>query len=130
MTRVQRLPEPEAGALSADVTVIGDTAYLTVIPIDDEGNLPVGIAAQTEQVIDCLVYELRRVNAGLEDIAHLTIYLRDLPSTRPVFNEVYARRFGAKVPVRCAIGVADLARPAMLVELTAVVAVQQESVSL
>ncbi|MCW2288932.1 2-iminobutanoate/2-iminopropanoate deaminase [Leucobacter luti] len=123
MSAVLRVPEPTAGALSADVTVIGETAYVTVIPVDDSGVLAEGIEAQSELVIDSLETELERVGAGLGDIAHLTIYLRDLSTTRAIFNEVYARRFGAAVPVRCAVGVAELARPSMLVELTAIAAV-------
>ena len=123
MSTVTRIPEPEAGALSADVTVIGETAYVTVIPVDQNGELPDGIEAQSELVIDALAAELARVGAGLADVAHLTIYLRDLSVNRPLFNEVYARKFGSTVPVRCAVGIAELARPTMLVELTAIAAV-------
>lgn len=120
---VVRVPEPEAGALSADVTLIDQTAYVTVIPTDADGVLVEGIEAQSERVIDALAEELSRVDAGLGDVAHLTIYLRDLAENRAAFNEVYARKFGDKVPVRCAVGVAELARPTMLVELTAIAAV-------
>ena len=123
MNAVRRIPEPEPGALSAELTVVGDTAYTTVIPVDADGVLVEGIAAQSELCIDALEAELARVGAGLADVAHLTIYLTDLAVNRPVFNEVYARRFGATVPVRCAVGVAELARPGMLVELTAIAAV-------
>lgn len=123
MSGVIRVPEPEAGALSADVAVIGETAYVTVIPVDAQGELVAGIEAQSERVIDALEEELARVGAGLGDIAHLTIYLRELSLNRGAFNEVYARRFGDAVPVRCAVGVAELARPGMLVELTAIAAV-------
>lgn len=122
---VVRVPEPEAGALSADVTLIGQTAYITVIPTDADGVLVEGIVAQSERVIDALAEELARVGAGLGDVAHLTIYLRDLAENRAAFNEVYARKFGDKVPVRCAVGVAELARPTMLVELTAIAAVPE-----
>lgn len=125
MSEVQRIPEPEAGALSADVTVIGSTAYVTVIPVTSKGELPEGIEAQSELVIDSLAEELARVGAGLKDVAHLTIYLRDLSVNRPAFNEVYARKFAGTVPVRCAVGIAELARPTMLVELTAIAAVPQ-----
>ena len=123
MSGVRRIPEPAAGALSADVTVIGETAYVTVIPTDADGQLVEGIVPQSERVIDALAEELARVGAGLADVAHLTIYLRDLAENRGAFNEVYARRFGHAVPVRCAVGVAELARPTMLVELTAIAAV-------
>ncbi|MGW9021921.1 RidA family protein [Leucobacter chromiiresistens] len=120
---VRRVPEESNGALSSSVTVIGETAYTTVIPLDAEGRLVEGITAQSEAVIDALEADLAAVGAGLADIAHLTIYLRDLAEHRPAFNEVYARRFGGRVPVRCAVGVAELARPTMLVELTAIAAV-------
>lgn len=119
---VRRLPEDSGGALSSDVTVIGGTAYVTVIPVDADGVLAEGIEAQSELVIDLLEEELARVGASLAGVAHLTIYLRDLAVNRGPFNAVYARRFGSEVPVRCAVGVAELARPAMLVELTAIAA--------
>ncbi|MFD5601229.1 RidA family protein [Leucobacter sp. NPDC058333] len=120
---IQRFPAESGGALSSDVTVIGNTAYTTVIPVDADGELVEGITAQSEAVIDALVTDLGKVGAGLGDIAHLTIYLCDIANTRAAFNEVYARRFGDVVPVRCAVGVAALARPTMLVELTAIAAV-------
>ncbi|UOQ56693.1 RidA family protein [Leucobacter allii] len=121
--QVRRVPEPADGALSASVTVIDGTAYTTVIPVDGDGVLAEGIEAQSELVIDELERDLAGVGATLADIAHLTIYLRDLSVNRGPFNEVYARRFGGTVPVRCAVGVAELARPTMLVELTAIAAI-------
>ena len=120
---LRRVPAESGGALSSSVTVVGGTAYTTVIPLDADGVLVEGIVAQSEAVIDALEADLARVGAGLADVAHLTIYLRDLPENRGPFNEVYARRFGDAVPVRCAVGVAELARPTMLVELTAIAAV-------
>ncbi|WP_053385064.1 RidA family protein [Leucobacter celer] len=123
MSAVTRHPEDANGALSSDITVAHGTAYVTVIPVDADGVLVDGIEAQSEIVIANLEEELAKVGARLADVAHLTIYLRDLAENRGAFNEVYARRFGGVVPVRCAVGVAELARPTMLVELTAVAAV-------
>lgn len=123
MRAVQRVPEPSAGALSADVTIVNGTAYVTVIPTDADGVLVDGIEMQSERVIDALAGELENVGATLADVAHLTIYLRDLSANREAFNAVYARRLGDRVPVRCAVGVAELARPTMLVELTAIAAI-------
>lgn len=123
MSGARRIPDTAAGALSADVSVIASTAYVTVIPTDSAGELVEGIEAQSERVIDALAEQLARVGATLADVAHLTIYLRDLAENRSAFNEVYARKFVAGVPVRCAVGVAELARPSMLVELTAIAAV-------
>ncbi|MFD6053229.1 RidA family protein [Agromyces sp. NPDC060279] len=123
MSAVHRIPEPVAGALSAELTVLNGTAYVTVIPTDADGVLVDGIEAQSERVIDALAETLATVGATLADVAHLTIYLRELSTNRPAFNAVYARKFGDTVPVRCAVGVAELARPTMLVELTAIAAV-------
>lgn len=123
--QVRRIPPESGGALSSSITVIGNTAYTTVIPLNAAGELVDGIVAQSEAVIDALEADLAEVGATLDDVAHLTIYLRGLSEHRAAFNEVYARRFGDTVPVRCAVGVAELARPTMLVELTAIAAVPQ-----
>lgn len=123
---LHRLPEePATGSLSADVAVLNGTAYVTVIPVDDAGALvPGGIEAQSERVLELLERELERAGSGLDLVAHLTVYLCDLEETRPGFNRAYQSRFRAPaLPVRCAVGVASLARPGMLVELTAVAGV-------
>lgn len=125
-----RLPaEPEAGSLSADAVVLGGTAYVTVIPVDDAGELVAGgIDAQSERALELLSRELERAGSGLDLIAHLTIHLCDLEETRVPFNRAYQRWFSAPaLPVRCAVGVARLARPGMLVELTAIAGVTSGS---
>lgn len=116
-----RIPADTGSALSADVTVLHGVAYVTVIPVDATGDVVAGgIAAQSEQIFVELERELARVGSGLDRIAHLTVYLRDIEGTRLPFNEVYARRMPlGSVPVRCAVGIAALARPEMLVEVTA-----------
>lgn len=123
---LRRYPEvPDSGSLSADVSVLGQTAYLTVIPVDGDGVLVEGgITAQSERVLELLDNELDRVGSSSDLVAHLTIYLCDIQRNRDAFNQVYRRWFsGPNLPVRCAVGVAELGRPGMLVELTVVAGV-------
>lgn len=121
-SRIQRFPEDTGTALSAEFTVLDGTAYLTVIPTEPGGGLVEGgIASQAEAVFDQLERKLAKIDATLANIAQLTIYLVDIAETRVAFNEVYARRMPqGRAPIRCALGVAALARPDMLVELSAV----------
>lgn len=123
--QLTHLPSPPApGALSSDATVLNGTAYVTVIPLDDSGELAGDtIESQSEAAIRELQRVLRAVGSDLERVAHLTIYLTDIAADRAGFNAVYAAHFTGAPPVRCAVGVAALARPGMLVELTAVAAV-------
>ncbi len=122
---IVRLPEPaEPGALSAEITIANGLAFVTAIPVDEAGAL-VGatIEEQSEAAIDELSRWLSAAGSSLDQVVHLTIYLTDIVSDRPAFNEVYTRRFAGQRPVRCAVGVSALARPEMRVELTAIAAV-------
>jgi 2-iminobutanoate/2-iminopropanoate deaminase len=121
---LERIPATRAdGELSADAVVLGDAVYVTVVPTGPDGAL-VGddAAAQARTALDNLRSVLADAGSGLEHVAHLTIYLVDIARDRAAFNAVYAEYFPGAVPVRCAVGVAALARPEMLVELTAVAA--------
>lgn len=123
MTRVERVPAvPAEGELSADATVLGDTVYTTIVPTGPDGEVVGrGIEAQSRVLLDNLRATLESAGSSLSDVAHLTIYLTDIARDRPGFNAVYREYFpSAVVPVRCAVGVAGLARPEMLVEVTAV----------
>lgn len=121
-TSLVRVPADTGDSLSAELTVLGGVAYVTVIPTDSSGAVvPGGITAQTDQAFRRLEQKLQSVGSSLSHLAHLTIYLRDLSQTRAPFNEVYSRWIPrGMAPIRCAVGVAELARPDMLVELTAI----------
>ena len=123
-TAIGRLPEPSAeGSLSADATWLGDTVHTTVIPVGPDGEV-VGetIQEQSRAAFDNLRETLEAVGSGLDRLLHLTIYLTDIGSDRAGFNDVYRTYLRGPVPVRCAVGVAALARPEMRVELTAIAA--------
>jgi 2-iminobutanoate/2-iminopropanoate deaminase len=113
----------ESGALSADATVVGDLVFATVIPLgaDGEGEGD-GIEAQSRVVFDALRGVLEDAGSGLDQLAHMTIYLADLARDRAGFNAVYSEYLPGPVPVRAAVGVDALARPGMLVEVTAIAA--------
>lgn len=109
------------GALSSDAAVLNGSVYVTTIPLNTAGNLAgTTIEAQSEAAIAELSRVLRTVGSDLQQVAHLTIYLTDIARDRVGFNAVYASHFFGPPPVRCAVGVAALARPGMLVELTAI----------
>ena len=122
---VERVPAvPEDGELSADSTILHGPVYTTIVPTGPDGEV-VGddIEAQSRVLLDNLRETLESAGSGLEQVAHLTIYLTDIARDRPAFNAVYREYFpSAVVPVRCAVGVAGLARPEMLVEVTAIAA--------
>jgi 2-iminobutanoate/2-iminopropanoate deaminase len=122
LRRVPAVPEP--GELSADATVLGGTVYTTIIPTGPDGVVEgADIASQSRVVLDNLRETLEGAGSGLEHVAHLTIYLTDIDRDRLGFNAVYREYFpDGIVPVRCAVGVAALARPEMLVEVTAIAA--------
>lgn len=125
MSDLRRYPESaKPGALSSDVNVAGGLAFVTSIPTDSNGDLAgETIEQQSIAVIENMRTDLERCGSGLDRIAHLTIYLTDIENQRAGFNETYRTYFTDALPVRCAVGVARLARPGMLVELTAVAAV-------
>ena len=121
---LQRFPaDLDSAALSADATAIGDTVYATVIPLGPDGEVAgQDISAQSKVAFEQLRDVLESAGSDLDHLAHLTIYLTDIARDREGFNEVYREYVAGPVPVRCAVGVAALARPDMLVELTAVAA--------
>lgn len=106
--------------LSSELTILPmGLVTTTQIPSRPDGSMETGdIEAQSRQTLDNLRVALESVGSSLADVAHLTIYLTDI-NERPTFNKVYREAFTHPYPVRCAVGVAALARPDMRVEVTA-----------
>lgn len=73
------------------------------------GAEPVGHAipgdarAEAEQVFTNLAAILEAAGASLTDVVRVGIVMRDLQRDRPVFNAVWAERFGDHRPARSAI---------------------------
>lgn len=98
------LPAP-AGPYSHVVEINGVVFTAGFGPQDPAtGEVPEGIAAQTEQVISNVETALRAVGLGLDDVAKATVHLEHLDRDFAGYNEVYGRRFTAPYPVRTTVG--------------------------
>lgn len=106
--------------LSSELTILPTGVVTTTqIPSLPDGSIDTGdIESQSRQTLENLRAALESVGSSLSDVAHLTIYLTDM-AERAAFNDVYREMFTHPYPVRCAVGVAALARPEMKVEVTA-----------
>jgi 2-iminobutanoate/2-iminopropanoate deaminase len=65
--------------------------------------------AEPEQIFDNLAI-LTAAGAALTDTVRVGIVMRDLQRDRPVFNQVWAERFGDRRPARSAIQEPDFGR--------------------
>jgi 2-iminobutanoate/2-iminopropanoate deaminase len=72
--------------------------------------IPADARAEAEQVFDNLAAILAAVGAGLTDVVRVGIVMRDLQRDRPVFNAVWAERFGEHRPARSAIQAPEFGR--------------------
>jgi 2-iminobutanoate/2-iminopropanoate deaminase len=76
-----------------------------------ERAIPQGARAEAEQLFDNLAAILAAGGAGMTDVVRVGIVMRDLQRDRPVFNEVWAQRFGEHRPARSAIESSAFGRP-------------------
>ncbi len=122
-TNISRYPkQPTPGQLSSSITAAGGILTTTQIPVDVSGEVvPGGITAQSNQVLQNLANELAAFGSDLNRVLHLTIYLTDMQD-RAAFNDAYSQFFKPPFPVRAAVGVQELGRPDMRVEITAIAA--------
>ena len=65
--------------------------------------IPDDARAEAEQVFANLAAILAAAGAGLTDVVRVGIVMRDLQRDRPVFNGVWAERFGDHRPARSAV---------------------------
>lgn len=68
-----------------------------------EQTIPADAAAEAEQLFDNLEAILASAGATLTDVVRVGITMRALQRDRPVFNAVWARRFGEHRPARASI---------------------------
>ncbi len=76
-----------------------------------ERAIPEDARAEAEQLFDNLAAILTAGGAGLADVVRVGIVMRHLEQDRPIFNEVWAQRFGEHRPARSAIESSDFGRP-------------------
>jgi 2-iminobutanoate/2-iminopropanoate deaminase len=68
-----------------------------------ERAIPEDARAEAEQLFDNLTAILAAADCTLRDVVRVGIVMRDLQRDRPVFNAVWAERFGGHRPARSAI---------------------------
>ena len=85
--------------------------------------LPADAREEAEQLFANLVAILAAAGAGLTDVVRVGIVMRALQRDRPVFNQVWAQRFGDHRPARSAVEASDFGRKGenarFMVEVTA-----------
>ena len=91
---------------------------------DPVGNaIPKDAHAEAEQVFSNLAAILAAAGADLTNVVRVGIVMRDLQRDRPVFNKVWAERFGDHRPARSAIESPAFGRPGenarFMIEVTA-----------
>ena len=72
--------------------------------------IPADARAEAEQLFTNLTAILDAAGAALTDVVRVGIVMRALQRDRPVFNQVWAQRFGDHRPARAAIEAADFGR--------------------
>jgi len=73
-------------------------------------EIPADARAEAEQLFANLAAILAAAGAGLTDVVRVGIVMRALQRDRPVFNQVWAERFGEHRPARSAIEATDFGR--------------------
>jgi 2-iminobutanoate/2-iminopropanoate deaminase len=85
--------------------------------------IPDDARAEAEQLFANLTAILAAAGAALTDVVRVGIVMRALQRDRPLFNQVWAERFGGHRPARSAIEASDFGRPGenarFMVEATA-----------
>ena len=76
-----------------------------------ERAIPDEPRAEAEQLFDNLAAILAAGGSGLTDVVRVGIVMRHLEQDRPIFNEVWAQRFGEHRPARSAIESPAFGRP-------------------
>jgi 2-iminobutanoate/2-iminopropanoate deaminase len=90
----------------------GGWIYVSALFGADPGThaIPTDARAEAEQVFANLEAILAAAGAELTDVVRVGIVMRALQRDRPVFNEVWAERFGEHRPARSAIESPDFGR--------------------
>ena len=101
--------------------VVGDMVFASgQIPVNPAtGEVPEGIAAQTEQSCKNVAAIMEAAGVGMGNVVKTTCFLADIADFT-AFNEVYAKYFTSK-PARSCVAVKDLPK-GVLCEVEAIAA--------
>jgi reactive intermediate/imine deaminase len=82
---------------------------------EEQGVLPEGIEAQTQNVMENLTTILKGIGLSLEDVVSARAYLTEFKRDYTAFNETYRSFFDKeKLPARTCIGTTGLAYDALV----------------
>ncbi|SFS92756.1 Rid family hydrolase [Methylobacterium sp. yr668] len=103
MTALQRYDSPLSAPLSKAVRA-GDLLFLSGQTPKNADLTPLrgDIKVQTENVIETIKASLAEFDLDLTSVIRCTVWLSDIQMMKE-FNEVYARYFGAALPVRSTV---------------------------
>ena len=91
------------------------TGQMPTWPDDDTRELPDGITAQTQRVMDNLSLVLRGLGLGLDHAVMARVYLTRFEQDYAAMNAAYSAYFAARsLPARTCVGVTGLARGALV----------------
>ena len=100
------------GPYSQGIIVNGVAYFSGQIPVDPAtGQMPEGIAAQTEQSCRNVIAILEAAGSGAEKVIKTTCFLANIADFA-AFNEVYAKYFISK-PARSCVAVKDIPKGAL-----------------
>lgn len=115
MAKVVHFPHPNDNAPYSLATQVDNIVYLSgQIPLDENGEMPDSMTAQSKQVMNNVKNALRSIGLSMEDVFKCTVMIDDIKKW-PDFNAVYTTFFtkGA-LPARSAFGVDGLPMGAMV----------------
>ena len=118
--RVPGLMEPISHF--SDAVIAGNTLYVSGLVATDEAGNVVGegdVVEQTRQIFRNLGRILEAAGATPADVAKVTIFMRD-PEQRPLINPIRQEFFGKHRPASTLVGITELVRPDLLLEIEAV----------
>jgi enamine deaminase RidA (YjgF/YER057c/UK114 family) len=119
---IGRYTSDDPESLSAEATYFNGMVTATTVPRLPNRDFELGdIERQADLTLANLQVALEKAGSSMAHVLHLTIYLTDMKDWSS-FNNSYRRYFPKPYPVRCAVGVKELAIPGMRVEVTAIAA--------
>ncbi len=111
----------------SEISRVGSMLYASgTLGGDENGNIPEGYAEQLRNCLRHLEKVLTIAGSDLSKVAHITYYVvvgRDSRSLQDIFGEIMPiskEMFADHCPPSTAVGVAELGRPAYLIEAQAI----------
>jgi enamine deaminase RidA (YjgF/YER057c/UK114 family) len=96
MTQIANLPFSKARIANGLVFLSGE------LPLEADGSIPEGIAAQTHLVLKRIAATLGEAGLTLGDVVSVTVYLTDKADFAG-FNQAYREHFQDPLPVRTTV---------------------------